>query len=229
MAAAKKDVNQILNKIQVILNAPKSQTNNYGGYKYRNLEDILEALKPHLESTGCFLTLEDEVVLVGNRYYTKATATISYDGKSVTKSAFAREAESQKGMNEAQLSGSTSSYARKYALNGLFCIDDSKHRPNIEIDSEEFDKIGEKTATRRSPKKAAASPKHTPTNTASAAGPVLIPCGALKDMAYSDAITSSGVCQQHIEHWHKTAKTEIELQHLGQLRKHMLTFAKGVA
>ena len=91
------------------------------------------------------------------------------------------------------------------------------------------EKTGEETATRRSPKKAAASPKHTPTNTASAAGPVLIPCGALKDMAYSDAIEDANVCQQHIDHWSKNAKTDAELKHLSQLKSHMTTFAKGVA
>lgn len=106
-------------EIQQQLKAPKSQVNSFGNYKYRNCEDILEALKPLLSSP---LTITDEIVMVGTRYYVKATAT--YDGVSVT--AYAREAEIKKGMDEAQITGSASSYARKYALNGLFAIDDSK-------------------------------------------------------------------------------------------------------
>lgn len=110
-----------LNQIQKQLKAPKSQFNAFGKYSYRNCEDIVEALKPLLEDDDKF-TISDEVVQVGDRYYIKATAT--FNDTSV--SAYAREALEQKGMNDSQLTGSTSSYARKYALNGLFAIDDTK-------------------------------------------------------------------------------------------------------
>lgn len=113
-----------LNKIQQQLKAPKGQRNTFGNYNYRNAEDILEAVKPLLgEAT---LTLTDDVWMVGTRYYIKATATITLEKESVSVTAYAREAEIQKGMNDSQITGSASSYARKYALNGLFCIDDTK-------------------------------------------------------------------------------------------------------
>lgn len=113
--------------IQTELKAPKNQYNSFGKYKYRSLEDIFEALKPLLSKQKCFVSLNDEIVLIGDRYYIKATATIRNDnGDSVSVSAMAREEENKKGMDSAQLTGATSSYARKYALNGLFAIDDTK-------------------------------------------------------------------------------------------------------
>lgn len=115
----------ILNKIQKELKAPKSQHNSFGKYNYRNVEDILEAVKPLLVDTVT-LTLSDKMVQVGDRYYIEATATLSEDDKKTVVTAYAREPLEQKGMNEAQITGSASSYARKYALNGLFCIDDTK-------------------------------------------------------------------------------------------------------
>ena len=111
-------------KIQQELKAPKNQRNNFGGYNYRSCEDILEAVKPLLGDL--ILTITDDVVAVGDRVYVKATATITDGENSVSNSAFAREAESRKGMDDSQVTGSTSSYARKYALNGLLCIDDTK-------------------------------------------------------------------------------------------------------
>lgn len=115
---------KILNKIQKELKAPKAQKNTFGNYNYRSCEDILEAVKPLLEDAT--LTINDEVVLIGDRYYIKATATIKQGAESFSISAFAREPEGRKGMDEAQVTGATSSYARKYALNGLFAIDDTK-------------------------------------------------------------------------------------------------------
>lgn len=113
--------------IQQELKAPKTQRNNFGGYNYRSCEDILEAVKPLLAEQSCTLTITDEIVMVGERIYLKATATLTNpDGKSVSTTAFAREPEQKKGMDESQISGMASSYARKYALNGLFCIDDTK-------------------------------------------------------------------------------------------------------
>lgn len=110
--------------IQENLNAPKNQYNSFGKYKYRSCEDILEGVKPLLN--GLFLSISDEVVLIGERYYVKATATITDGENSHTATALSREEEEQKGMSAGQLTGATSSYARKYCLNGLFCIDDAK-------------------------------------------------------------------------------------------------------
>ena len=113
-----------LTEIQQKLKAPKSQTNDFGKYKYRSCEDILSKVKPMLGSAT--LTLADDMIMLGDRYYIKATATISDGKESRSVSAFAREDETKKGMDLAQLTGSCSSYARKYALNGLFLLDDTK-------------------------------------------------------------------------------------------------------
>ncbi|EBV0948393.1 recombinase [Salmonella enterica subsp. enterica serovar Newport] len=113
-----------LAEIQEHLNAPKNQYNSFGKYKYRSCEDILEGVKPLLK--GLFLSISDEIVLIGDRYYVKATATITDGENSHSASAIAREEENKKGMDVAQVTGATSSYARKYCLNGLFGIDDSK-------------------------------------------------------------------------------------------------------
>ena len=114
--------------IQSELKAPKGQTNKFGGYSYRSAEDILEAVKPLLNKYTSDLTLSDTIVEVGGRVYVKATARLcSHDPFfEVETTAYAREAEAKKGMDDAQITGSASSYARKYALNGLFCIDDTK-------------------------------------------------------------------------------------------------------
>ena len=113
-----------LAEIQKALNAPKGQTNTFGGYKYRSCEDILMAVKPLLGDL--VITVNDEMTAVGDRIYVKATASITDGETSISTSAFAREAVSKKGMDDAQVTGSTSSYARKYALNGLLLIDDNK-------------------------------------------------------------------------------------------------------
>lgn len=110
--------------IQAHLNAPKNQYNSFGKYKYRSCEDILEGVKPLLD--GLFLSISDEIVLIGDRYYVKAMATITDGTVSHSATAMAREDESKKGMDSAQVTGATSSYARKYCLNGLFGIDDAK-------------------------------------------------------------------------------------------------------
>lgn len=116
-----------LRSIQCELKAPKGQYNSFGKYSYRSCEDILEAVKPLLDKYKATVYITDEVVSVGDRIYVKATATfVDKDGKEVSVSAFAREPVARKGMDEAQVTGATSSYARKYALNGLFLIDDNK-------------------------------------------------------------------------------------------------------
>lgn len=118
---------EALRLIQQELKAPKGQYNSFGKYHYRSCEDIVESVKPLLAKHGVQLTLTDDIVMVGDRIYVKATATL-YDEKGVseTATAFAREPEQKKGMDESQITGTASSYARKYALNGLFLIDDTK-------------------------------------------------------------------------------------------------------
>lgn len=112
--------------IQSELKAPKSQFNKFGGYKYRKAEDILEAVKPLLAKQKCTLIITDDVVLIGNRIYVKATATIKNEkGECEATTGWSREEESKKGMDGSQITGASSSYARKYALNGLFAIDDN--------------------------------------------------------------------------------------------------------
>lgn len=120
-------IHEKLAYIQANLKAPKSQYNKFGGYNYRKAEDILEAVKGLLSAQGCTLTCSDELVLIGTRYYIKATATLSdtEKGESIATTAFAREEDEKKGMDGSQITGASSSYARKYALNGLFCIDDT--------------------------------------------------------------------------------------------------------
>jgi hypothetical protein len=119
-------------KIQAELKVPKNQLNKFGGYKYRNNEDILEALKPLLNKYNMIVTQNDEIVQVGTRYYVKANSRIEDVESDAYKEccAFAREPEQKKGMDESQISGASSSYARKYSLNGLFGIDDTKDADN---------------------------------------------------------------------------------------------------
>lgn len=121
------NIYQSLNYIQSNLKAPKGQFNSFGKYHYRSCEDILEGVKPHLKETNTCLVISDEIVTIGDHNYIKATATLyGADGGAVANSAFAKEPLEKKGMDPSQITGATSSYARKYALNGLFCIDDTK-------------------------------------------------------------------------------------------------------
>lgn len=116
-----------LNTIQTSLAAPKGQRNNFGNYNYRSCEDILAAAKPLLKEQECTLTIADDILLVGDRFYIKATATITNkEGLSVCTTAFAREEAAKRGMDASQVTGAASSYARKYALCGLFAIDGEK-------------------------------------------------------------------------------------------------------
>jgi len=124
------NIRQKLSIVQKNLVANKSQTNSFGNYSYRNCEDILEALKPHLD--GCTVTLSDEMVMVGDRIYVKSTATFADESHAIDVTAFAREPESRKGFDDSQLTGATGSYSRKYALNGLFGIDDVKDMDTID-------------------------------------------------------------------------------------------------
>lgn len=128
-----------LGVIQAKLKAPKNQTNSFGGYKYRSCEDILEAVKPILRDTGLVLTLTDRMVECGGRVYVEATAALygNDDTSPIYVTAYAREEESKKGMDSSQVTGAASSYARKYALNGLFCIDDAKDSDATNIGDEQ--------------------------------------------------------------------------------------------
>ncbi|EME8143314.1 ERF family protein [uncultured Enterococcus sp.] len=131
--------------IQTELKAPKGQFNKFGNYKYRSLEDINEALKPLLAREQLQLTVSDELVLIGDRYYVKATATISdSDGNYVEVHGYARESKDKKGMDDSQITGTASSYARKYAMNGLFLIDDTK-----DADTDEYAKQTKELASNK--------------------------------------------------------------------------------
>lgn len=133
-----------LKDIQASIVAPKNLLNKFGGYNYRNAEGIYKAVKPFLDKLHLILTINDDIVAVGDRVYVKATATLTdYETKqSVSVSAFARETETKKGMDASQITGSASSYARKYALNGLFLLDDVKDADSIQKDDDETTKKG---------------------------------------------------------------------------------------
>ena len=131
-----------LNRIQQELKAPKNLFNSFGKYNYRNYESIAEAVKPILGES--VLITSDDIVLVGERYYIKATVSLIYLGEKLEASGFAREAEIKKGMDLAQVTGSCSSYARKYAINGLFQLDDTK-----DADTDEYTKQAKKPAGRK--------------------------------------------------------------------------------
>ena len=128
-------------KVQATLNAPKGQYNSFGKYAYRSCEDIMAAVKPLLAEHGLVQFVSDEIVLIGDRYYVKATVTVTDGETSHNVSALARESLTKKGMDDAQVTGSTSSYARKYALNGMYNIDDSK-----DADTNEYRQVAQSKA-----------------------------------------------------------------------------------
>lgn len=134
-------INQKLLNIQTELKAPKEQKNKFGNYMYRSCEDILEAVKPLLKENRVTLQLTDEIVFLGNRYYIKATAILkdTEEKTMIENTAYARESETKKGMDDSQITGTASSYARKYALNGLFCIDDTKDADTNEYKNQQQD------------------------------------------------------------------------------------------
>lgn len=136
--------------IQTELKAPKNKENTFGKYKYRSCEDILEAVKPLLKKHNCLLTISDSIENIGERYYIKATTTIrdSENGETISNSALARETADKKGQDDSQITGTASSYARKYALNGLFLIDDTK-----DADTDEAHIEKEARAKRKAPDK----------------------------------------------------------------------------
>ena len=147
---------QKLRRVQTELRVPKGQWNDYGGYKYRSCEDILEAVKPLLAKEELTLIISDNIHFIEGRFYVVATATVvdPNTGAAISVNGFAREAESKKGMDDSQVTGSASSYARKYALNGLFAIDDTK-----DADTNEQRKEAAGRATAQAEKDAAKSTK----------------------------------------------------------------------
>lgn len=161
-----------LANVQEKLKAPKDKDNSFGKYKYRSLEDILEKAKPLLNENGLILILNDEIVEISGRFYVKATATVlnadDSDNAGISAIAFARESESKSGMDAAQLTGSCSSYARKYAVSGLFCIDNNKDIDSDEYAAEPTPEKAKTTAAKTAgrPKKTAEpAPEPTPTPT----------------------------------------------------------------
>ena len=135
-------------EVQQALKAPKNQKNAFGGYNYRSCEDILEAVKPLLKKQGLALVIKDDILAIDGRFYIKATASLFDENKDkiAETTALAREEETQKGMSASQLTGSTSSYARKYALNGLFAIDDNKDADAINTHGKEVKKVVDDSA-----------------------------------------------------------------------------------
>lgn len=131
-----KELYEKLRKIQMELKAPKGQYNNFGKYNYRSCEDILEAVKPLLDKYGLLLQLYDDLVYMGERYYIKAIARIIDGDNFIETQSYAREEETKKGMDGSQITGASSSYARKYALNGLFLIDDTKDSDTTNVGEE---------------------------------------------------------------------------------------------
>ena len=145
-----------LSKVQSDLKAPKGQYNSFGKYKYRSCEDIVESVKPLLAKNGLVMTITDELTLIGDRYYIKSTVTVIdvNEGDRHEVDAYAREANSKKGMDDSQLTGSTSSYARKYALNGMFAIDDTKNSDSTNTHGkDEDDTITNQTITNQTKEK----------------------------------------------------------------------------
>lgn len=137
MSEEKMNLTQKLLNAQAKLKVPKNLYNKFGKYNYRSAESILEAVKPVNAENGLLLTITDEPVLIGDWHYIKATATISDGSDSIVVTAYARESLTKKGMDDSQITGTASSYARKYALNGLYLIDDTK-----DADTDEYKEQG---------------------------------------------------------------------------------------
>lgn len=180
MENLKSKINEKLSNIQKELKAPKSQYNSFGKYNYRSCEDIVEAVKPLLAKQGMSLIITDEVVLVGDRFYIKATAKVCDDLEEVSATAYAREPLDKKGMDESQITGTASSYARKYALNGLFAIDDTKDADSLNTSKDYTEK------SHNAPNRA----KNTPNSAIS-----VKPLDLLKD--YENALPSDKMASFH--------------------------------
>lgn len=152
----------VLQSIQSELVAPKGQYNSFGKYNYRSAEDILEALKPILKKHKAAITLSDEIVYIEGRHYVEASVTLYAEGEAIGSKALAREEESKKGMDGSQITGTASSYARKYALNGLFAIDDNKDADSDEYNSQAANPAKTEKTQKTAKKTSDNSQKQTP-------------------------------------------------------------------
>ena len=197
-----------LSRIQAELKAPKSQRNNFGNYNYRSCEDILEAVKPLLAREGLVLTITDSIEMVGNRYYVKATATVTDGEKEITTSAYAREADVKKGMDDSQITGAASSYARKYTLNGLFCIDDTRDADTM--DNTEKPKAAPKAKAR------AEAPRKVDSLRAIAA--------AAKEIG----VTNDDIKEVMKRHYNKSASSELTDSEAAEMEKNFVVWVAEV-
>lgn len=207
--------------VQAELKAPKGQHNSFGKYDYRSAEDIIEAVKPLLKENGLFLNMSDDIVLIGDRYYVKATVKVVdvVTGESVQTSALAREAAQKKGMDESQVTGTASSYARKYALNGLFAIDD-----NRDADTDEYARQASQNAAGARPSRNAGNYKGTPQG----GGSDEIRRKAMHGL--SDAMKKAGLSKEEVSaicgvHFKKTSASELSNGQLSILAAHLEEWA----
>lgn len=207
--------------VQAGLKAPKNQHNSFGKYDYRSAEDIIEAVKPLLKDNGLFLNMSDDIVLIGDRYYVKATVKVVdvVTGESVQTSALAREASQKKGMDESQVTGTASSYARKYALNGLFCIDD-----NRDADTNEYATQTRQSAAGARPSRNTGNSKGTPQS----GGSDEIRRKALHGL--SEAMKKAGLSKEEVSaicgvHFKKTSSADLSTGQLSILAAHLEEWA----
>lgn len=207
--------------VQAELKAPKGQHNSFGKYDYRSAEDIIEAVKPLLKDNGLFLNMSDDIVLIGDRYYVKATVKVVdvVTGESVQTSALAREAAQKKGMDESQVTGTASSYARKYALNGLFAIDD-----NRDADTDEYARQTSQSAAGARPSRNAGNYKGEPQG----GGSDEIRRKALHGLG--EAMKRAGLSKEEVSaicgvHFKKTSSSELTTGQLSILAAHLEEWA----
>lgn len=207
--------------VQAELKAPKNQHNSFGKYDYRSAEDIIEAVKPLLKDNGLFLNMSDEIVLIGDRYYVKATVKVVdvVTGESVQTSALAREAAQKKGMDESQVTGTASSYARKYALNGLFAIDD-----NRDADTDEYARQTSQNAAGARSTRNAGNYKGAPQS----GGSDEIRRKALHGL--SEAMKKAGLSKEEVSaicgvHFKKTSSADLSTGQLSILAAHLEEWA----
>lgn len=207
--------------VQAELKAPKNQHNSFGKYDYRSAEDIIEAVKPLLKDNGLFLNMSDEIVLIGDRYYVKATVKVVdvVTGESVQTSALAREAAQKKGMDESQVTGTASSYARKYALNGLFAIDD-----NRDADTDEYARQTSQNAAGARSTRNAGNYKGAPQG----GGSDEIRRKALHGL--SEAMKKAGLSKEEVSaicgvHFKKTSSADLSTGQLSILAAHLEEWA----
>lgn len=216
-----KPVLAALMAVQAELKAPKNQHNSFGKYDYRSAEDIIEAVKPLLKENGLFLNMSDDIVLIGDRYYVKATVIVVdvVTGESVQTSALAREAAQKKGMDESQVTGTASSYARKYALNGLFAIDD-----NRDADTDEYAAQTRQSAAGARPSRNTGNYKGTPQG----GGSDEIRRKALHGLG--EAMKKAGLSKEEVSaicgvHFKKTSSNELTTGQLSILAAHLEEWA----